>query len=170
MNAYDDVNCELPADIAPIAAALDALAQRDAAGAVGLEERLARATSHALPRPALRLNGEFAGGGLGGDWGGGEPATVQTVQRFLTPRRLAAAVALCAGGVAIWLAMLTGGSAQPVQVAQSANDEDAEYRLVLAALDHSWFGESDLDLLRLEADAVEDSLSWDWSFSSEGAL
>jgi hypothetical protein len=163
----DESHIELPADLVFVAHALEALALHDAAGAPGLEDRIAQASLSLLPGRGVRMVSDDPAR-LSGDGASSEVVTAG-VLRFFTPLRLAAAVALSAGAIAVWMATLTGTSTTPER-AHAGNADEAEFHLVLAALDHSWFGEGDLDLLRLEADVVADSLSWDWPLSSEGAL
>jgi hypothetical protein len=153
---------ELPGDVADMAAALDALASRDASGRAGLEDRLYMATRGSLPqeRPAgLRLSGSPA------SMGAGRRSLVR-----MTPMRLAAAVALGGGVLAVWLATMTGSGVPGQQFAGAGTGDEMEYNLVLAALDDPWFASPDLDFLRLEADAMAESLSWDWPLNTEGAL
>ena len=169
-NKSYEMDERIPAELAAVAAAVDALASHERRSRAGLEERVFAATRGSLaraPRPRegqgdLRLAGTPADGA----------GVHRRRMRLLTPMRLAAAVAIGAGGLAAYMAMMSAGSAGAIQMAERASGtkHGEEFELVLAALDEPWFSESELDYLRVETDAVAESLSWDWALNSEGAM
>lgn len=166
----------LPEDVRDYAARLDNLAALDRTGAPGLEDRIFAATRESLP-------GTGAGGAAVRVIGGaGAEHQERASYRLWTPMRLAAAVAICGGGAAIWLATLTtpaptGGTsnANVVGGMQARADADLDYLVALAGLDDGWGRMSEqLDYLKLETDAVAGSLLWDMAWGglllSEGAM
>ena len=155
-----------PADIAPMAQALDELAEVDRAAArSGLEARVARA---AWPRRAAGFDlasRSEAGAGAGSGWRG-------WVMR--PSMRLAASVAVMAGGVAAWVAMQPGawvarpggGAGGPVGDAAPSLEQDVDAWLSLAGPDDGLGARIEAlhlmndDLVRgLEPGWLEDELS-----------
>jgi hypothetical protein len=157
MNEYDSQHGNLPEDVTEMAVALDALARQERGGAPGLEERLFARTRSVLiasdeEAPRLRLAGDKGSRDVRGPDNG---------FRLLTPLRLAAAVAVCSGVAAMWLATLQPvGMSGPV-AARPADDLDP--MLALAWRDDGWssFRER-IDLLTVETEAMADSLVWEW--------
>lgn len=163
MSRFNHPHDALPEDVQPIAGQLDELGARDRAAAAGLEDRLFNATRGVIRGERLQLVG-------------GGHRHRRASRRVWTPMRLAAAVAVCGAGAAIWLASASwnGPGTSPQgdgRIAATAYDLDY---LVLADLDDEWDPLNErLDVLRLETDAVASSVAWDLSMSglllTEGA-
>ena len=130
MNAHDSDKI-YPADIAPVAAAVDDLAEADRrASPNGLERRLARA-SWKSRSTGLRLTSERDG----------QP-------RWLArpSMRLAASVAVVAGGLAAWVAMQPAG--RPAPDTAPSLEQEVDAWLALAGPDDGLRAEIETMLLQ----------------------
>jgi hypothetical protein len=152
MNA-NDPNDIYPADIAPVARALDELAEADRrAAGPDLEPRLARSLRDARTTPALRL----AAPGVPAPH---SPETARPGGWLTSPSmRLAASVAIVAGALAAWLAMRPAGGAATGRPASLEQEVDAW--LALAGPDDGL--RTEIETLLLLSDDLARGLDSGW--------
>ena len=160
------------ADVSDIAAMLDAAGAADRASpGAGFEARIAAATMPVVAGPVLRLVGETAAPTPG----------QRSVSVFDRPVRMAAALAIGAGLLAVWVATLSRsgsivGSGSTVAQVTTANVADATSDSADLAFAMAGWGDdstSSIDDLKTRVDSVRtrinDSIDISEFLSEEGA-
>lgn len=173
MNTSESHFDAVPEDLRDLADRLDDLAAHDRTAAPGLEDRLFAATRAALPGSGHEPLALQLAGRSGRETSDGRSPGSAGSRRLWTPMRLAAAVAICSAGAAVWLASATWNGTEPTSPPGDASlataaDADAEldYLVALAGMDEGWDPLNErLHMLKLETDAVAGTVLWELGLS-----